>query len=123
MIGKIVITLFPYYNVNKKQYTYKARPALIISEYANDDDEYVVLPIATLQRKEFYDPKYDYLMTKDMASKLGLNQACYIRCHKQTTINKDMIGKVIGDLKLQDNEVYKEVIKIMQLYDGMKVQI
>lgn len=122
-IGKIVITLFPYYNVQNHRYAYKARPALIMGGYPMCDEEFLVLPIATLKRREFYSPEFDYCLPWLLCCQLGLHEECYIRCHKQTTINKAMIGQILGDLKQTDIQVYKEVIQLMQEYDTIKLKL
>lgn len=123
MIGKIVITLFPYYDHKQHRYGYKARPALVIGKFPYEDDEYVVLPIATLKRKEFYHPLYDYAIDPNDYQDLGLKEYCFIRCHKQTTINKAMIGKIIGDLKRDHNDIYRHVIYRMKEYDRYKLMM
>lgn len=119
----MVITLFPYYNVKKHYYTYKARPALIMGEYSLADDEFLILPIATLKRKEFYDPHFDYGVPEELRDQLGLHERCFIRCHKQTTINRAMIGQVLGDLKQINNFVYKEVVQLIKEYDTIKLKL
>ena len=121
--GKIVITLFPYYNVQNHHYAYKARPALIMAGYPLSDEEFLVLQIATLKRREFYSTQFDYCLSLQLCHQLGLHEQCFIRCHKQTTINKAMIGQILGDLKQVDAHVYKEVVQLMREYDTIKLKL
>lgn len=86
----------------------KNRPALIISDARNND--YTILPLSTISRKENIDSEYDIKIDKLAYPALGLNKDCYIRTHKQQTAHKSNIGKLIGDLKSSYPDLFDDVM-------------
>lgn len=117
MIGKICISIFPYYDSSKKENLYKKRPILIISEARNND--YTVLPISTISKKENIDNEFDIKIAITDYPLLNLDKDCYIRTHKQTIVHKVSITKEISDLKETYEDLFCLVFKKLDCFNKM----
>lgn len=108
MIGEIRTAITPYFDVKTNQKTFKGRPILIISHA--DTQDYVVLPVSTITRRNNIDPTYDIEVVPSTFPKLNLNSVSYIRTHKQTVVHASEIGKKIGDLRKDYPDLFLEVL-------------
>ncbi|MEY8367558.1 type II toxin-antitoxin system PemK/MazF family toxin [Anaerovoracaceae bacterium 42-11] len=115
MIGKIGISLCPYYNTQTNKKSFKKRPILIIGGPRNND--YTVLPISTVSRKENLDAKYDVEVIPAQYPNLNLHNTSYIRVHKQTTIHHSEILRIIGDLKSEYGELYLKILMLLEEFN------
>ena len=109
MIGKLYSSVTPFYDSAKGTNSYKRRPVLIINGPQNND--YTILPVSTISRKENIDPEYDVKEEPDDYPKLNLAHTSYIRTHKQTTVHQASLVKEIGDLKTEYEELYLMVLE------------
>lgn len=109
MIGQIYSSVTPYYDVRTGRNSFKRRPVLIISGPQNND--YTVLPVSTVSRKENLDRDYDIEVEPSDYPKLNLNHTCYIRTHKQTTVHKASLVRKIADMKLEYEDLYLEILE------------
>lgn len=116
MIGKICISVTPFYDAEKKQNAFKKRPILVISGPRNND--YTVLPVSTVSKKENLDKEYDIKIKPEDYPELHLKKACYIRTHKQTNIHKSSITQTIGDMKAYYEELYMEVLSRLETFNA-----
>lgn len=115
MIGKICSASTPYYDAVKKVRSIKSRPALIIAGPRNND--YTILPISKISKKEYVDSEYDIHISKVDYPKLNLNHDSYIRVHKQTTVHKNSATRIIADLKGEYEELYIFVLEKLEQYN------
>lgn len=95
MIGKVYTSTFPYYDRTSKSLQFKNRPCLVIGQA--DSGDYIVLPISSVTDKNRIDPHFDIPLSQSVFR--FLKKDCYLRTHKQTTINIRNFGFEIGDLK------------------------
>lgn len=109
MIGQIYSSVTPYYDVKTGQNSYKRRPVLIISGPQNND--YTVLPVSTVSRKENLDREYDIEVEPSDYPKLNLNHKSYIRTHKQTTVHRASLVKKIADMKSDYEDLYLDTLE------------
>ncbi len=116
MIGKICTSTIPYYDVKNHRKSFKSRPILIISDERNND--YNVLPISTVSKKEYIDFEYDIPVTMSNYPNLHLNKDSYIRTHKQTTVYKGDVIDTISDLKSSYGDLYLEVMAKLEQYNN-----
>lgn len=72
MIGKLYTCIVEYYNTKEHRLAWKSRPILIIGEPRNND--YTVLPVSTISRKENLDAEFDVEIDPAVYSALGLNK-------------------------------------------------
>lgn len=114
MIGKVCTALLKYFDIASNKNKIKSRPILILSQTRNND--YTILPISTISRKENIDYEYDIEIEPSDYPLLNLNKHCYIRTHKTTVVHKSEILKIIGDLKTSYPELYSEVISKWDKY-------
>ncbi|MDE6747283.1 MAG: type II toxin-antitoxin system PemK/MazF family toxin [Oscillospiraceae bacterium] len=112
MVGKIYTSVVPYYDVTTKSTRFKGRPVLIIGDIRNDD--YTVLPISKVSKKQFLDLVYDVEVKKIDYPNLKLTCDSYIRVHKQTTVHKTMLGREISDLKYEYEDLYLSVFELLE---------
>lgn len=112
MIGKIYSSVIPYYDRNTQKNSYKKRPVLIIGGPRNND--YTVLPISTVSRKENLDNDYDIQVAPNQYPLLNLNQVSYVRTHKQTTVHKASLTTQIGDMKSDYEDLYLHVLEKLE---------
>lgn len=109
MIGCIGIIVTPYYDSENKKNSFKKRPALIVSGPRNND--YTVLPISSISKKENIDEKYDIKIEPEEYPLLNLKKISYIRTHKQTIVHQNSItDKPISSLKDEYKDLYENVI-------------
>lgn len=112
MIGKVYLSQVDFYDVRIKAMGRKARPVLIIGgPYEND---YIVLPISTISRRETLNPHYDLLISPQERMALNLTRECFIRTHKQMTIHRAALIKELGDMKQLIPELYLKTIAKME---------
>ncbi len=115
MIGKIYSSVIPYYDSAKKANSYKKRPVLIIGEMRNND--YTVLPISTVSKKENLDIDYDIEVDPAKFPLLNLNKTSYVRTHKQTTVHKASLTSQIGNMKDNYEELYLNVLEKLENFN------
>jgi mRNA interferase MazF len=84
--GDIVLLKFPFTDTK----TFKKRPALIINDL--NDDDIIVCRITS----KIYETSFDVYI--DNWEKSGLKLPSVIRVHKLATLEKDMVGLVIGKI-------------------------
>lgn len=109
MIGCIGIIVTQYYDSENKKNSFKKRPALIVSGPRNND--YTVLPISSISKKENIDEKYDIKIEPEEYPLLNLKKISYIRTHKQTIVHQNSItDKPISSLKDEYKDLYENVI-------------
>lgn len=109
MIGKIYTSITPFYNVAKRENSYKKRPVLIIGGPRNND--YTVLPVSTVKNKNNLDVEYDVEVVPEKYPLLNLTQLSYIRAHKQITVHQAALTSQIGDLKNDYKDLYLKVLE------------
>ena len=116
MIGKIYSSLTPYYDIKTGQNKFKKRPVLIISGPRNND--YTVLPISRISKKENIDPHYDVEVSPEEYPKLNLNTVSYVRTHKQTVIHRGSLGGEIGDLRTEYEALYRTILERLEEFNA-----
>lgn len=112
MTGKAYSAIFKYYDGQSHKMAFKKRPILIIGQA--DKNDYVVLPISRVSRKEFLDPRYDFKMEVAEYPLLHLKDTSYIRTHKQTVINVVELADCIVDFKKEYLDAYISVIALVE---------
>ena len=115
MIGKIYSSLTPYYYIKTGQNKFKKRPVLIISGPRNND--YTVLPISRISKKENIDDYYDVEVSPEEYPKLNLNSTSYVRTHKQTVIHRGSLSGEIGDLRGEYEDLYHLILKRLEEFN------
>ena len=115
MIGKIYSTTTPFYNRVTRQNEFKNRPVLVISGPRNND--YTVLPISTITKRENLDVDYDILLTPDKYPMLNLKKECYVRTHKQTVFHRANFTKEIGNMKTNYSELYIDILEKVEEFN------
>ena len=108
MIGKICVSITPFYDTIRNKKSFKKRPVLIIAGPRSND--YTVLPISTITRKENLDKKYDLEVNPSIYPMKKLTKLSYVRTHKQTTIHESEIVSTISDLRGEYEDLYLEVL-------------
>lgn len=112
MIGKVYLSQVDFYDVRIKAMGRKARPVLIVGgPYEND---YIVLPISTISRRENLNPHYDLPISPQERMTLNLTRECFIRTHKQMTVHRAALIKELGDMKQLIPELYLKTIAKME---------
>lgn len=112
MIGKVYLSQVDFYDVRIKAMGRKARPVLIVGgPYEND---YIVLPISTISRRENLNPHYDLPISPQERMTLNLTRECFIRTHKQMTVHRAALIKELGDMKQFIPELYLKTIAKME---------
>ena len=108
MIGKVYLSQVDFYDVRIKAMGRKARPVLIVGgPYEND---YIVLPISTISRRENLNPHYDLPISPQERMTLNLTRECFIRTHKQMTVHRAALIKELGDMKQFIPELYLKTL-------------
>lgn len=115
MIGKIYASITPFYDSRNKINSFKRRPVLIIGGPRNND--YTVLPVSTITRREHIDPDYDIKIEPHEYPNLNLNRISYIRTHKQTTVHQASLIKQIGDLKANYEDLYVTILEKLENFN------
>ena len=109
MIGKIYNANFTLGSVEKP------RPLLIIGQA--DEDDYTILPISKITRKEHLNAKYDLIIDKSVYPLLGLNEPIsYIRTHKTVTLHITKFKDEISDLKSSYPDLFYTVTEKVKEY-------
>lgn len=106
MIGKAYKSLLPYYDRQTQTNRFKSRPCLVIGKA--DEGDYVILPISSVNDKRRVNPEYDIELDNSVYS--FLNKTSYVRTHKQTTLNKNMIKDMLCDFKNDYEDKYLEIM-------------
>lgn len=109
MIGEIWRILTPYYDIKQGKKSFKSRPALVIAQA--DANDYVVLPVSTVTRKENLHPIYDIKIEPEKFPKLNLTNVSYVRAHKQTIVHRGEILSLCGDMKGNYTELYLNILE------------
>jgi len=115
MIGGIYSSVTPFYDSMKQTNSYKKRPVLIIGGPRNND--YTVLPISTVSKKENLDADYDIEVNPAKYPLLHLNKVCYVRTHKQTAVHKASLTTQIGNMKADYPDLYLSVLKKLEEFN------
>lgn len=108
MKGKACVSVFPYYDKQRRQMAFKNRPVLVIGKA--DDKDYVILPISRITTKDNMDSYYDVPIDPKDVPLMNLKQLSYIRTHKQSVVNVSSLVKVIVDFSVKYEDTYLEVI-------------
>lgn len=116
MIGKIYVSVVPFYDSVKQANSYKKRPVLIIGGPRNND--YTVLPISTVTRKANLDTDYDIEVDPAKYPLLNLDKLSYIRTHKQTTVHTASLTTQVSDLRASYEELYLTVLAKLEEYNN-----
>jgi len=109
LIGEVRNIRVPYYDKVKKAMGFKVRPAIIIANA--DADDYVVIPVSKVSDPSKIDPVYDVPVDPAQYPMLGLTVKSYIRTHKQTVVHTTLISKCLGDIKVNYEELFLEVLE------------
>ena len=117
MIGKLYTCIVEYYNTKEHRLAWKSRPILIIGEPRNND--YTVLPVSTISRKENLDAEFDVKIDPAVYSALGLNKVSYVRTHKQLTVHYAKLGHFIGDLRSHYPELFEEIMQKLAVWNQL----
>ena len=112
MLGKVYWAIFKYYDSAKRRMAFKRRPVLIIGEA--DRNDYVVLPISRVTRKEHLDLYYDFEMQKENYPALSLIATSYVRTHKQTIVNNGELADCIADFKKEYPDAYILILALVE---------
>ena len=76
-----------------------------------DSDDYVVLPVSRVTKRNNLDPIYDIEINPAKYPKLNLTAISYVRTHKQTIIHASEISDLIGNLKGDYEELYLDILQ------------
>lgn len=119
MIGKIYRSITDYYDLSTNTTKKKSRPVLILSNPRNND--YTVLPLSTIGRRENVDLEYDIKLDPTLFPKLRLNKVSYIRTHKRLVVHRASldITSSLGDIKTDYPDLYLEIIEKMMNYNNI----
>lgn len=108
MIGKIYITLVPYYDRQVHKIKFKNRPMLVIGNA--DSEDYIVLPISSVSIPKNRDPDFDVEVNPNNYIKLKLTKISFVRTHKSTTMHQASLVKEIADLKTEYPNLFFEIM-------------
>lgn len=119
MIGKIYRSITDYYDLPTNTTKKKSRPVLILSNPRNND--YTVLPLSTIGRRENVDLEYDIKLDPTLFPKLRLKKVSYIRTHKRLVVHRASldITSSLGDIKTDYPDLYLEIIEKMMNYNNI----
>nr|DAN02350.1 MAG TPA: endoribonuclease [Caudoviricetes sp.] len=109
MIGEIRKIITSYFDIMQEKKLFKFRPALIIAKA--DANDYIVLPISRVTRKENLHPVYDIKIEPSRFPKLNLSSVSYVRTHKQTVVHIAEISTLYGSIKDCYEELYLEILE------------
>ena len=112
MIGKVYMTSVDYYDIRTKTTRRKSRPVLVVGGPRNND--YTVLPISTISRRQNLDPDYDILVDAPERAVLSLDKECFIRTHKQTPVHQAQLVRYLGDMRTDLPDLYLDAISRME---------
>ena len=102
LIGKVVISRYPYYNSEKGEINFKARPMLVIGrEKYTFPCDLITLPLSRVTIKQNLHSTFDIRLDDKECNTLNLNSmTSFVRVHKQTVVHsKDVSSNVVADLK------------------------
>ena len=108
MIGKVYVSVFPFYDIKNNRMDYKKRPVLIIGKA--DETDYVVLPISRVTNSMYIHSEYDIAIDLEEVPLMKLIQRSYIRVHKVTIINQRELDKEIVDFKENYEDRFIDII-------------
>lgn len=114
MIGKVYLTYVDYYDAKTKTTRKKTRPVLVVGGPRNDD--YTVLPISTISKRQNLDPDYDILVDAAERTALSLDKECFIRTHKQMPMHQAQLIKCLGDMRTDLPDLYLDAISRMEQF-------
>ena len=116
LIGEIHKTITPY-NSKTGLMSFKSRPALLIANA--DVDDFVVLPVSTITRRENINPEYDIEVDPAFYTRTNLAKISYIRTHKQTIINRSQISDIICDIKSEYPDLYVSILEKREKFSSL----
>lgn len=114
MIGKVYLSVVNYYDTATQSTRRKSRPVLIVGGPHNND--YTILPISTISKRENVDPKYDILISPSARTVLNLHRECFIRTHKQMPMHIGELVREIGDMKKDIPDLYQRAVELMKFF-------
>ena len=114
MIGKVYQSVVDFYDLKTRSTRKKVRPVLIVGGPRNND--YIVLPISTVSKRENLDADYDILIDEAERGVLHLSQECYIRAHKQMPIHQAQLVRRKGDMKADLPDLYLLALEKMERF-------
>ena len=112
MIGKAYWAIFKYYNGQLHKMAFKKRPVLVIGRA--DSDDYVVLPISRVTRREHLDQHYDFEIQAADYPQLCLKATSYIRTHKQTVVNEGELSDCMLDFREKYPDAYVAALALVE---------
>jgi len=111
--GTIVLIPFPFTDLTAA----KVRPALIVSETFKTNEDFTVVFISSVIRKQL-EPSHLLLRTQDKGfEKSGLKYDSVIQFEKLATLSKSIC---LGELGFLDAKVLKKGDRILKKYLGLK---
>ena len=102
LIGKVVISRYPYYNSKTGKNSFKARPMLVIgTEKDTFPCDLITLPLSSVTIKQNLHSTFDIRLDDEECSMLNLDcMPSFVRVHKQTVVHsKDVSSNIVADLK------------------------
>lgn len=114
MIGKVYLSVVDFYSRKLQAVSKKARPVLIVG--GPNENDYIVLPISTITRRENLNPCYDILISPEQRTILNLPRECFIRTHKQMTVHSASLLKLKGDMKSDIPDLYLDAVAMMEKF-------
>lgn len=115
MIGKVYVSVVPFYDNQKQVNSFKKRPVLIIGGPRNND--YTVLPVSTVSNRRNLDADYDMEIDPAKYPLLHLNRVSYVRVHKQTTVHKASLTTQISDMMAAYEDLYLEILEKLEEFN------
>ena len=112
LVGKVYLSVVEYYDSKTKTTRKKGRPVFVVAGPRNND--YTVLPISTIKRREHLDSDYDIPIETNIRAGLALSEECFIRTHKQTTVHMGALIKQKGDMKNDYPDLYLTALQKME---------
>lgn len=116
MIGKIYISVTPYYDRATNSNRFKKRPVLIIGGPRNND--YTVLPVSTVTNSAMIDADYDICLDPAQYPLLHLNRLSYLRTHKQTSIHQGALVNMVSDMKTDYPDLFFEALEKLEVFNN-----
>lgn len=116
MIGEVHLSVVNFYDSSTGTTRRKKRPVLIVGGPRNND--YTVLPISTITRRENVDATYDIPICGTDRVTLGLDRDSFLRTHKQIPIHRGEITRKLGDMKTDLPDLYIEALAKMDKFQS-----
>ncbi|NCE63752.1 hypothetical protein D1159_03955 [Pseudoflavonifractor sp. 524-17] len=120
MIGKIYLTRVDFYNSRTGRTEQKTRPVLSVG--GPNEDDYTILPISTISRRENVNYYYDIPISEQARAALSLDRECFIRMHKQMTAHRGSLIREIGDMRSDVPDLYINAIEKMEEFQNNIVE-